>query len=60
MQIDHEGDRQQCQGVGCNCKVPQGQQFCGEHCRIAASGKLDRAEEQDICACDHNECAERR
>ena len=60
MQIDHEQDRQQCQHTGCTCNVPAGQQFCGEHCRIASSGKPTREEDRETCACGHNECLERQ
>lgn len=54
MQIDHRQDT--CQHKGCTCTVPQGEEYCSDHCRAAAAGALTREEDRAICACGHEQC----
>ncbi len=57
--MQNEKNEQQCQRAGCHCKVPAGEQFCSEHCRLAASDKHAGGEEHHSCACGHKACADR-
>ena len=37
-----------CAHIPCRCQVPEGQEYCGDACRIASSKETEIA-----CQCDH-------
>ncbi len=40
-----------CAHIPCLCNVDDGQEYCGEACRIAGSEEVEIA-----CQCDHPSC----
>jgi len=40
-----------CAHIPCLCNVPDGQNYCGENCRLAGSEEVEIA-----CQCDHPPC----
>ena len=57
MQIDHP--QEQCHRAGCTCSVPNGERYCGEHCRNAAESASVPGGSGVRCACGHEECLTR-
>lgn len=55
MQIDHA--QESCRNDGCTCSVPQGEQYCSDHCRKAASSATSQAQSREACVCGHEDCA---
>jgi hypothetical protein len=49
MQIDHA--QEQCHRPGCTCAVPNGEAYCGEHCRNATEGASAPDATSTPCAC---------
>lgn len=54
MQIDHA--QEQCHHSSCTCSVPNGQEFCSDHCRLSAQGVAAGEIPADSCACGHDDC----
>lgn len=44
---------QYCSLSGCDCKTPNGEEYCSEYCKQAAR----HAPERDYCQCGHANCA---
>jgi predicted nucleic acid-binding Zn ribbon protein len=44
----------ECQHETCACEAPQGERWCSEACREAAS----RARRDEACECGHADCDE--
>lgn len=56
MQIDHLDSKVQCKFEGCSCSVAAGDEYCSEHCRMAASRESTRKEDCSVCVCGHADC----
>jgi len=44
-----------CAHLGCACRVPTGQTYCGPHCANQAA-RMRPEEIETTCACGHDAC----